>query len=268
MGISLVINTLNEERHIEGCIRSAASIVDEIIVVDMRSDDRTAEIAKSLGAKIFLHERTGYAARQFAVSKAAHEWILILDADERMTEKLAQRLTEVALENKHDLVFFGSLFNYFGAYVRHGGFFYLKWPRFFKRDLYLSSYRESDLIVHRDFTNVERATQKPLQLSQDYFILHDAYPTIEKYISKTVGMYARIEAEEMVKKGNYKFSFLMMMFEPMKSFVGKFFFRGGFRDGIRGLILAYFFASYRFSIWAHIWFIEQQASKKSGANDM
>ena len=108
MGISLVINTLNEERHIEGCIRSAASIVDEIIVVDMRSDDRTAEIAKSLGAKIFLHERTGYAARQFAVSKAAHEWILILDADERMTEKLAQRLTEVALENKHDLVFFGS----------------------------------------------------------------------------------------------------------------------------------------------------------------
>ena len=83
--ITLVINTLNEEGHIAGCINSAKSIADEIIVCDMYSDDDTVKIAESLGAKIVFHERTGFVepARHFAISKASYEWVLVLDADEQ-----------------------------------------------------------------------------------------------------------------------------------------------------------------------------------------
>lgn len=262
MSISLVINTLNEEKNIAGCINSAIKWVDEIIVCDMYSDDKTIEIAKSLNAKIFFHEKTGFVepARHFAISQASCEWVLVLDADERMTEKLGKKIKEIENNNQNDLVLFGSFFNYFGAYVKYGGFFFLRWPRLFKKQLYTSTYNECELMVHANFSNVENNARNKIQLNGEYYILHDAYPTIEKFINKTVGMYARIEAEEMVKRG-YTFHLFKLLYEPLKTFFGRYIVRLGFRDGIRGLILCYFYASYRFSIWANIWFIEDQVKQ-------
>jgi glycosyltransferase involved in cell wall biosynthesis len=80
----VVINTLNEERRLPYALRSVQDWVDEIVVVDMHSDDKTVEIAEAFGARIFTHERVGYAdpARAFAFARATGDWILILDADE------------------------------------------------------------------------------------------------------------------------------------------------------------------------------------------
>ena len=82
--ISVVINTLNEERRLPYALRSVQDWVDEIVVVDTHSDDKTVEIAEEFGARIFTHERVGYAdpARAFAFARATGDWILILDADE------------------------------------------------------------------------------------------------------------------------------------------------------------------------------------------
>jgi len=136
--ISLVINTLNEEHNIADCIKSARNMVDEIVVCDMCSDDRTVEIARNLGATVVTHKRTGYVepARYYAISQATGEWILVLDADERMTVKLGARLIAVAKEGKYDVVQFWSLYNYFGDWVRYGDFYHGNWARFFRKKTY------------------------------------------------------------------------------------------------------------------------------------
>lgn len=254
---SVVINTLNEEDNIEACIRSIQSFAREIIVCDMHSDDRTVEIAQSLGARIVYHERTGYVepARYYAISQAQHDWVLVLDADERMTDFLAQRLQEIAQQNNVDLVLFGVLYNYFGGYVRYGGFYQTNFPRFFRRTTYLQTYQASETLVHQNFRELERADIPRIQLPGEYYILHEAYPTVEKYIYKTIGMYARLEAEQRVSKGE-RFVAWRMMAEPIREFLRKFLGRQGYRDGWRGFILATLYAVFRFAVWANIWFLQ------------
>src|SRR5450759_1251360 len=91
--ISAVINTLNEERNLPFALRSVQDWVDEIVVVDMHSEDATRDIAKQYGARVFLHERLGYAdpARAFALEQAVGDWILLIDADELIPAPLSER---------------------------------------------------------------------------------------------------------------------------------------------------------------------------------
>lgn len=257
-GISVVINTLNEEANIGDCIDSARGLADEIIVCDMNSDDRTAEIARQRGARVVLHARTGYVepARRFAIEQARCEWVLVLDADERMTPTLAARLKEVARENTHDVVSFWSLYWYFGGWVRHGGFFSGHWRRLFRKDVYLSTYAETDERVHHNFDALKQS-RRILQLPEDYYIEHYAYPTVEKYVSKTLGMYARIEGEQYVREGR-RFSFMRLIGEPLKEVAVRFLMLRGYRDGIRGFILACLFAGYRFCVWANVWLLQNR----------
>ena len=92
-GISLIIHTKNEERNIKDCILSAKRIVDEIIVADMASTDKTLKIAKSLGALILELPAVGFVDnfRNLAIAKAKFEWILNFDADERITRELQKK---------------------------------------------------------------------------------------------------------------------------------------------------------------------------------
>ena len=103
-GISVVINTKNEEHNIKDCIDSAKDLADEIIVVDMQSSDKTVEIAQKSGAKTFSVPDYGYVepARNFALSKPEYKWTLVLDADERLPEKLKALISRLTEENKYD----------------------------------------------------------------------------------------------------------------------------------------------------------------------
>src|SRR3989344_1312352 len=103
--ISVVINTLNEEKNIERAMKSV-NWAGEIVVCDMYSEDNTVEIAKKLGAKICFHKKTNYVepARNFAISKATGDWILVLDADEEIPDSLSKRLQEIA-EKMHQINF-------------------------------------------------------------------------------------------------------------------------------------------------------------------
>lgn len=255
--ISVVINTLNEEDNISGCIESVVELADEIIVCDMHSDDRTTEIAEEFGARLFYHERAGYVepARHYAISQALHEWVLVLDADERMTKRLAEKLKSIAKEDKADAVSFWSLFWYFGGWVGNGGFFSDGWWRFFRRGTYLSLYESREILVHGNF-RVFKGHRNTIRLDSKHYILHLAYPNVEKYVYKTIGTYARIEAEQRRRDGA-RFSLGRLLGETAKAFVGRYIIRKGFKDGIRGLILCFFYAVFRFSVWANIWFFEE-----------
>jgi glycosyltransferase involved in cell wall biosynthesis len=255
--VSVVINTLNEEHNIVECIASVRGFADEIVVCDMESDDRTVELAKAHGARVVSHPRAGFVepARRYAIAQAGHPWVLVLDADERMTAPLAARLREVAAAASHDVVAFWSLYWYFGGWVRHGAFFTGQWRRFFRRQAYLDTYSASDEQVHHNFESLARAA-RILQLPREYYIRHYAYPTVEKYIAKTLGRYALIEAEQYVGQGR-RFSLLRMIGEPVKELGARYLLRRGYRDGMRGFILACLFAGYRFSVWANVWYLEK-----------
>ena len=97
--------TLNEETNISRAILSVKPWVDEVIVVDMMSDDRTVERAKSLGAKMFEHPRVGFVepARATAVSYASGEWVLILDADEMVPMPLSRELRKIVEQDSADV---------------------------------------------------------------------------------------------------------------------------------------------------------------------
>ena len=257
-GISVVINTLNEESNIGDCIDSVQGFADEIVVCDMDSDDRTVQIARERGARIVGHSRAGFVepARKFAISSARREWVLVLDADERMTDLLATRLKEVVQEDACDVVSFWSLYWYFGGWVHHGGFFHDQWRRFFRRRIYLETYSESDELVHHNFKSLLTA-KRILRLPKEYYIQHYAYPTVEKYLSKTLGAYARIEGEQYAQSGR-RFSFVRMIGEPIKEFGTRFFWKKGYLDGVRGFVLACLYAGFRFCVWANVWFLENK----------
>ena len=95
--ISAVVNTRNEEKNLDACLKSL-NFVDEIVVVDMESEDKTKQIAKKYTNKVFNYDNVGYVepARNFAINKAKGDWILIVDADERVPRSLAVKLMEIA----------------------------------------------------------------------------------------------------------------------------------------------------------------------------
>ena len=94
VNITIIVHTHNEEKNIEGCIKSAKLLTDEITLVDMESTDNTVEIARSLNVSIFNFPRSNYVepAREFGIKQAKTDWVLILDADERVTEELANEI--------------------------------------------------------------------------------------------------------------------------------------------------------------------------------
>lgn len=252
--ISVVINTLNEACNIGDCIGSILDIADEIIVCDMKSDDQTQEIARSMGARVVEHARTGFVepARKFAIEQASNDWVLVLDADERLTEPLARKLCELEKRSDIDVVRFWSLYWYFGGWVRHGGFFNNQWPRFFRKQVYLDSFREGEQRVHGNFASLMEHERKAI-LGPEYYILHLAYPSVEMYVDKTVRKYSCLEAEQYVADGG-AFKLHRMIFDPLRSLFGRYLLKQGFRDGVRGLTLAVLFAVHRFCFWAMVWF--------------
>ena len=102
--IAVVINTWQEEGNIADAIKSAKKVADEIVVVDTYSSDKTVEIARKHGALVYLHEYLGYVepVRNFAVSKAKSDWILILDADERISDTLADKIKKEVAKSSAD----------------------------------------------------------------------------------------------------------------------------------------------------------------------
>lgn len=207
------------------------------------------------GARIVEHERTGFVepSRRFAIEQATQEWVLVLDADERATPPLAAKLPGMAKSSQVDVARFWSIYWYFGGWVPHGGFFNNnQWPRFFRKQTYLNSFRPEEQGVHGNF-GVLMNHQRMAILGPEHYILHLAYPTVDHYVDKTARKYALIEARQYVADGGL-FRLFRMLYEPARSLVGRFIVKQGYRDGVRGLVLATLFAAHRFCFWAMVWY--------------
>ena len=253
MILSVVIITHNEEVNIGRTLASVQTLVTdgkgEIIVVDSGSTDRTVEIAKSYGAKVFVEEWKGFAAQKnSAIDKAKGDWILSLDADEELSDGLTKEVEEICHGPAEDG--FGSEDGYWlkrqnhflGRALRHGGF----WPdpklRMFRRGMGRVETRP----VHETFQVTGRlgTLYDPL--------IHHSYPTLADYIDH-MNRYSSLGAEMAAAKGHQGFSLFNIIIRPSATFTYNYIFRLGFLDGREGLLLHLYHAVYVSWKYAKAW---------------
>lgn len=241
--VSVAIITKNEEKNIRDALESVKDF-EEIVIVDSFSDDRTVELCREYTDKIFQIEWKGFAKqKQFAIDKVTLPWVLVLDADERVTESLKREIVEAIMAKDIDGYFIPRKNFFLGKWIKHSGW----WPdytlRLFKRDKGKMKERE----VHEKIVIDGRA---------DYLkepILHYTYQSIEEFIRK-MQRYSTLSAMEFLRKNPSKYMILIkMIFAPVFTFFKMFILRLGFLDGIRGFILAVFYSFYSFLKYAKSW---------------
>lgn len=252
--ITAVINTLNEEGRVTPCLDSIRGVVDEIIVVDMHSDDRTREIADEYGARVILHERVKDCpdvAKRPGIEAATNDWVLMLDADERVPPELGRRLREIAAENRFAGVVMARKNVSFGRWLKHGGWWRVDQLKMFRRDKVLWGWERE---VHRQ-VEVDGPLCR-LPRVEKLSLVHENFVHPWEYAERSLFRYARFEAMRMHEKG-VRFSVVNLLWRPLRKFAVSYVLRRGFLDGIPGLVMNTLFAAREFMLWANLWSVER-----------
>lgn len=223
--ISAVIITRNVEKVLPNCLYHL-QWVDEIIVVDCGSEDKTIEIAKKYGAKIFQKKWDGYVKQKnFAISKAKSEWVLSIDADEIVTDELKKEIMAVVGSE--------NLIN--GYFIKRQNFYYGKFLKFgpLKKNYNLLLFKKDkgkfqDTAVHE----VVKVNGKIDKLKHS--IIHYTTENIYNHIEK-VNKYTDLEVINLKNK-NYKPTGYSVLLKWLLIFIKNYFFKFGFLDGIHGLV--------------------------------
>ena len=236
MKISVIINTFNEEKNIKNCLESV-KWADEIVLVDMYSEDKTVEIARKYTNKIFFHERVGYAdpARQFALEETSNKWILAVDADELVTYKLKCKIDEIASNDSADVVYVPRK-NYFSGRKING----MGWgalddsqPRFFKRDHMNFGDRIHDFFEIEDTSRICRINNP-----EECFI-HLPFPDFDHYIER-MNKYTTIEAQSIFEgKKEKRYLFKLLLLTLWRTFKEIILFKW-YKDDFRGISIGFF----------------------------
>jgi glycosyltransferase involved in cell wall biosynthesis len=247
--ISAVINTLNEAETLERALKSL-SWADEILVCDMYSSDETVEIAKKLGARVIKHEKLSFVepARNFAISKAEHDWVLILDPDEEISESLSKKLREIANSDgvtTHVEIPRKNMI--FGKWVKGS----MWWPdyniRFFKKN----SVKWSDKIHRPPLTEGQG-----IKLSDEerFAITHYHYSSVSQFMHK-LDRYSSVQAKELYSEG-VRFKLADLVHKPLNEFLSRFFALKGYQDGLHGLVLGILQAISFLVVYIKLWELE------------
>jgi len=241
--ISAVINTLNEERNLPFALRSVQGWVDDIVVVDMHSEDATRDIATRFGARVFLHDRLGYAdpARAFALEQAVGDWILLIDADELVPAPLSERLQLVAGADEYDIVEIPYLNYLLGAPMWHTGWGPTqdRHERFFRRGAVAARPN-----IHAFLERQPGSRILKLGYEEGLAIVHFNYVGISHFVEK-LNRYTDIEARQIVAEGRTPGS-MKAMARAAREVWRRYIRQRGFRDGWRGLYLSMLMGVYRF----------------------
>lgn len=248
--ISVVINTLNEEKDLPRCIASVKGLVDEIVVVDMESTDDTVSVAKKLGAKVYSHKRLSYVepARNYAISRATGEWILVLDVDEELSASLIKKLQGIVAKPKADYYRIPRKNIIFGKWIKYARW----WPdyniRFFKKGKV--SWNE---VIH----SVPLTTGQGEDLPEDegLAIIHTNYETIEEYLEK-MNRYSSVQSKYLISTG-YNFVWKDLIKKPIKEFISRYFGGEGYKDGLHGLALSALQAFSEMVMYLKVWQAEK-----------
>jgi len=227
--LSVVIITYNEEKNIGRCIESVKKIADEVIVVDSFSDDNTVHIAGSLGAIVTQLKFDGYIKQKNkAIDLASHDHVLLLDADEALSDELANAILK-AKENFTYRAYSMKRCNIFrGKYIRHGLWYPDKKLRLFNRRFgSCGGLNPHDKII----------MHKPVDVKLlDGELLHYTYNTLEEYRERNEEV-STVAAQSMYDAG-IRGSKFKIIFSPIWAFMNGYFLRLGFLEGYEGFVIA------------------------------
>ena len=242
--VACVVITKNEEANIQDCLRSV-QWANQLIVVDAESCDKTVELARACGAKVSVRPWPGFGLQKnFGMAQALSDWILILDADERVTEELRGEV-RTCLEGWRDgapVAYRIPRRNFFyGAWVRWGGVYPDYQVRLFRRGV--AQY--NDVAVHENLIvdgeigtlvgHLDHYTERSIQ---DHF--------------KKFGLYTSLAAQEKAKTVR-TVGWIDLVFRPLVVWAKTYILKQGFRDGVNGLIVCVFASMYTFVKYAKLW---------------
>lgn len=253
--LSVVINTFNEEENLPRAITSIKKLADEIVVVDMESIDKTVEVAKKLGAKIFTHKKVGYVepARNFAISKATGDWVLILDADEEVPQSLAKKIEETLKNPEGDYFRIPRMNIIFGKWMEHTRW----WP-----DYNIRLFKKGYVVWTEEIHKVPITKGKGVNFpeKEEFAIVHNNYKNIDEYLSRMI-RYSLVQSEELIKNG-YKFDWSDLIKKPVGEFLSRYFAGEGYKDGLHGLTLSLLQAFSELVLYTRVWGEEKYMEKK------
>ncbi len=229
MKISAVIITFNEEDRLPDALASLREVADEVVVVDSYSTDRTMEIAREAGARVMQNRFEDYGRQKnFAMAQAGSEWILNLDADERVSPELQRAiagLKEGATPQNASAFAIKRKTFYLGRWIRHSGWYPDRKIRLFRKNAAAWQGR-----IH------ERLEVQGVVASLDGDILHFTYRDIGDHVRR-LDRYSAFQAEEIVRQGK-KCLFLRLFLLPPITFLRHYAWKLGFLDGFPGLVIA------------------------------
>lgn len=237
--LTVVILTKNEEENINDVIKNVAQLTKNILIVDSGSTDKTVELAKSAGAQIIYREWDNdfSAQRNFALNKVETEWVLYLDADERLTESIITEIKKVISENKTALYKFERRTSAFGKDFKYG----VLSPDYVKRMFPVKNGKWQGK-VHEGVI-----TELPV-IKLNGYIKHYTYKNFEQYISK-MNVYSSIWAEN----SNKKVGFIKdIVFRPIFAFIKMYVIQLGFLEGWFGFVLAVNYSLYTLNKYAKL----------------
>ena len=241
MKISATIITLNEERHIGDALASLAW-ADEIVVVDSGSTDRTVEIARGYTDRVVETDWPGYAAQKNrAAAEAANDWILSLDADERVTPELERSIAGVSERGPEAAGYrVARRAWYVDRWVRHGGWY---------PDWQVRLYDRRQARFEGDFVHESVRVDRPGTLDGD--LLHYTVESLADHHGR-LDRYTTLAARALAARGR-RFSPARAVLQPPVTFLQTYLLKQGFRDGAAGLAIAGFAAYYVFLRQVKLW---------------
>ena len=252
MSLSVILITKNEEANLKDCLESI-SFANEIIVVDSQSSDKTQEIAQSFGAKLEItSDWPGFGPQKNrALNLATQEWVLSIDADERVTPELKEEiLAVISSKNAANCYAIPRSSWYCGRFMKHSGWYPDYVDRLFKR----GTAKFSDHLVHERLL-----PDGPVAKLENHF-LHYSFRDFSQVLKK-VDAYSTASAEQAYLKGK-RSSVGKAIGHGLWAFFRTYFLRRGFLDGSQGLALAISNAEGTYYRYIKIWLLEQSGKSK------
>jgi len=224
--LSVIIPCFNEEKNIEACLASV-SWADEILVVDSFSTDGTLEIVRRYTDRIFQHEYLNSAAQKnWTIPRALHDWVLIVDSDERVTPELKNEITSLLMQRPQKDGYWIRRKNYlFGIEIRYSGWGTDSVLRLFRKDI--GRYQEKRVHAEIDLVNSGML---------EGFLEHHSVSSLADWVTK-INRYSTWKARDKFERGT-KAPVLHMILRPPVRFFKDFVLRLGMLDGWRGFLIA------------------------------
>ncbi len=250
--ISLVVIAFNEEVNIGRCLESARAIVDDMVVVDSFSTDKTVEIASRLGARVLTRAFGGYVdQKSWAVSQAIHDHVLLLDADEALSPELQAAVQQIRAHWTHDAYAFNRLSSLGGRWIRHGAWYPDRKVRLFDRRLYrMAGNDPHDRIEMNQGARIRR-------INAD--IWHFTNDSLDSRVA-SINRLSRAAANAAFNNGK-RTSLPAILLKPALRFFKEFWWQMGFLDGYFGYFIAKTSAQYVFFREMKLWELWQDRAK-------